>query len=110
MKLHQHITTLLADLETPVGLYLKIRDLYPCSALLESSDYHTNQNSVSIIGVDPIGSFTVINDTVIMRYPDGEEIVTAADNVPESLKGYINSFSTDIDDQNLFTGLLGYTA
>ncbi|MDE7413796.1 MAG: anthranilate synthase component I family protein [Muribaculaceae bacterium] len=110
MKLHQHITTLSADLETPVGLYLKIRDLYPCSALLESSDYHTNQNSISIIGVDPIGSFTVINDKIIMRYPDGEEIETVADNVPESLKGYIQSFSIDIDDRNLFTGLLGYTA
>ena len=34
MKLHQNITTISADLETPVGLYLKIRDLYPCSALL----------------------------------------------------------------------------
>ncbi|MDE6037720.1 MAG: anthranilate synthase component I family protein, partial [Duncaniella sp.] len=44
-----------ADLETPVGIYLKIRDLYPQSALLESSDYHTSQNSVSYIGVDPIG-------------------------------------------------------
>lgn len=33
-----------ADLETPVGIYLKIRDLYPESALLESSDYHTSQN------------------------------------------------------------------
>ena len=52
-----------ADLETPVGIYLKIRDLYPQSALLESSDYHTSQNSVSYIGVEPIGSFTVINGT-----------------------------------------------
>ncbi len=49
------ITTLLpADLETPVGIYLKIRDIYPQSALLESSDYHTTHNSVSIIGIDPI--------------------------------------------------------
>ena len=38
------ITTLLpADLETPVGIYLKIRDIYPQSALLESSDYHHPQ-------------------------------------------------------------------
>lgn len=49
MKLTQNTTVISADLETPVGLYLKIRDLYPCSALLESSDYHTTQNSTSII-------------------------------------------------------------
>lgn len=58
-----------ADLETPVGIYLKIRDLYPESALLESSDYHTSQNSVSYIGVHPIASFTVSNDTTIAEYP-----------------------------------------
>ncbi len=34
-----------ADLETPVGIYLKIRDLYPESALLESSDYHTHRKT-----------------------------------------------------------------
>lgn len=28
-----------ADLQTPVGIYLKVRDLFPQSALLESSDY-----------------------------------------------------------------------
>lgn len=59
MRLHQNKTVISADLETPVGLYLKVRDLFPCSALLESSDYHTTQNSVSLIGVDPIGSFKI---------------------------------------------------
>ena len=38
-----------ADLQTPVGIYLKVRDLFPQSALLESSDYHTTQNSFSFI-------------------------------------------------------------
>ncbi|MDE7470643.1 MAG: anthranilate synthase component I family protein, partial [Paramuribaculum sp.] len=57
MVIRTHHTILPADLETPVGIYLKVRDLYPCSALLESSDYHTSHNSVSLIGVDPIASF-----------------------------------------------------
>ena len=60
-----------ADLETPVGIYLKIRDLYPESALLESSDYHTSQNSISYIGVDPIASFVVVDEAIIATYPDG---------------------------------------
>lgn len=110
MKIHQHTTLISADLETPVGLYLKIRDLYPCSALLESSDYHTTQNSVSLIGVEPIGSFTLLNDIITLRYPDGKEETRPAKAVTDTLKEYIASFTTDLDDPNLFNGLLGFTA
>lgn len=110
MKIHQHNTLISADLETPVGLYLKIRDLYPCSALLESSDYHTTQNSVSLIGVEPIGSFTLINDIITLCYPDGKEETRPAKAVTDTLKEYIASFTTDLDDPNLFNGLLGFTA
>ena len=110
MKIHQHTTLISADLETPVGLYLKIRDLYPCSALLESSDYHTTQNSVSLIGVEPIGSFTLLNDIITLRYPDGKEETRPGKAVTDTLKEYIASFTTDLDDPNLFNGLLGFTA
>ena len=110
MILHQHTTILSADLETPVGIYLKIRDLYPCSALLESSDYHTTQNSVSLIGIDPMGSFTVSAGVVEMRYPDGRFEKRTADNVTDALKEYINSYKTDEGDSTLFNGLLGFTA
>ncbi len=110
MKLHQTLTTISADLETPVGLYLKIRDLYPCSALLESSDYHTTQNSISIIGVDPIGSFTVLNEEIICRFPGGQETRSAAENVTDALRDYIRSFAIDLNDNKLFNGLLGFTA
>lgn len=110
MKLNQNITTISADLETPVGLYLKIRDLYPSSALLESSDYHTTQNSVSLIGVDPIGSLTVLNEEIICRFPDGSETRKPAENVTDALRDYIRSFSTDLEDPKLFNGLLGFTA
>ena len=110
MKIHQHNTLISADLETPVGLYLKIRDLYPCSALLESSDYHTTQNSVSLIGVEPIGSFTLLNDIISLRYPDGKEETRPGKAVTDTLKEYIASFTTDLDDPNLFNGLLGFTA
>ena len=46
--------TILADLYTPVGVYMKLRDIYPQSALMESSDYHDAGNSRSFIGVNPI--------------------------------------------------------
>lgn len=110
MLLRQNITTISADLETPVGLYLKIRDLYPSSALLESSDYHTTQNSISLVGVDPIGSFTVLNEEIICRYPSGEISRKPADKVTDELRDYIRSFTTNIEDGKLFNGLLGFTA
>lgn len=106
------ITTLVpADLETPVGIYLKIRDIYPLSALLESSDYHTSQNSVSLIGIDPIGHFKVINDSIEEKYPDGRvtRIPASSLNVVEKLKEYTENFS-QLGIPGLTNGLLGYTA
>ena len=47
--------TILADLYTPVGVYMHLRDIYPQSALMESSDYHDANNSRSFIGINPIG-------------------------------------------------------
>lgn len=48
---------MLGDIQTPVSIYLKIRDLYPQSALLESSDYHGGDNSYSFIAFCPLASF-----------------------------------------------------
>ncbi len=110
MRLNQKITTISADLETPVGLYLKIRDLFPYSALLESSDYHTTQNSVSLIGVDPIGSFTVLNEEIICRYSDGSATRGKAEDVTDALRDYIRSYEIESAGNGLFNGLLGFTA
>lgn len=106
------ITTLLpADLETPVGIYLKIRDIYPQSALLESSDYHTTQNSISLIGIDPIGYFKVINEEIEEVFPGGKSIKTTAtpQNVINRLQNFTSSFS-DLSVNGLTNGLLGYTS
>ena len=51
--------TILADLYTPVGVYMRLRDLYPQSALMESSDYHDANNSHSFIGINPIASVAI---------------------------------------------------
>lgn len=114
-KIRQYTRTIPADLETPVGIYLKIRDLYPQSALLESSDYHASQNAVSFIGVKPIGSFKVENEQVVMNYPDGEtirkNIAGGNADVIDELRGYIESFEIEREDgKQLPNGLLGYTA
>ncbi len=63
--------TILADLYTPVGVYMRLRDIYPQSALMESSDYHGSENSRSFIGVHPLASIAVSHGEVIKTYPDG---------------------------------------
>ena len=106
------ITTLLpADLETPVGIYLKIRDIYPQSALLESSDYHTTHNSVSIIGIDPIAHYMVLDEEIEQTWPDGHTTHTKAtpDLIISSLRDYVAGFS-ELAVEGLANGLLGYTA
>lgn len=102
-----------ADLATPVSIYLRIRDLYPESALLESSDYHTSQNSVSYIGVQPIGSFRVVGNTVYTAYPDGTEqsqSLSANRRLTQCLKEYIDGFSVDTPEHRNAIGLFGFTA
>ena len=63
--------TILADLYTPVGVYMRLRDLYPQSALMESSDYHDSNNSRSFIGIEPMASVANGHGTATVTYPDG---------------------------------------
>lgn len=101
-----------ADLQTPVGIYLKVRDLYPQSVLLESSDYHTTQNSFSFIGVEPIASFTLSGGHILRTYPDGtRDVRPVEDNtdVPAELSAYIRQFSAQ-DNPTGINGFFGYTA
>lgn len=63
--------TILADLYTPVGAYMRLRDVYPQSVLMESSDYHGQSNSRSFIGVCPMASVAISHGDAVCRYPDG---------------------------------------
>ena len=59
----------LGDLHTPVSIYLKVRDIYPESALLESSDFHGNENTVE--RCVPLASIGINNGESTMQFPDG---------------------------------------
>jgi len=60
----------LSDTITPVSIYLKIRELYPESFLLESSDYRGNENSFSFVCINPIAHYILDNSRVIEINPD----------------------------------------
>ncbi|HEY9048572.1 MAG TPA: anthranilate synthase component I family protein [Ohtaekwangia sp.] len=106
---------LLADTLTPVNIYLKLRDVFAGSILLESSDYHGHENSLSFICCDPIASFQVIQDTITTQYPDGtsqETKVTEVGQVPQLLESFRNTFDIPhpVESKHPNCGLFGYIA
>jgi anthranilate synthase component 1 len=105
---------LIADTITPVSVYLKIRDKYPNSLLLESSDYHANDNSFSYICCNPIASIKIENEQIIEIFPDGsriETLVTEAVNVPEKIQEFSKQFNTETSNFKFInSGLFGYIA
>lgn len=115
MKINIQVQTkrLLADLQTPVGIYLKIRDVYPESALLESSDFHANENSYSFVALDPIARFKADNNVVSKHYPSGEVIEQPLDNnttLVSAFQGFMNEFDVKGDNPTGMNGFFGYTS
>jgi anthranilate synthase component 1 len=107
-RLKTHSKKILADTLTPVNIYLKLRDVFAGSILLESSDYHGHENSRSFICCDPIASFTVSGDRATLEYPDKtvrHETLSEVGQVTHLLEAFKNSF--DIEPAQ-GTGLFGY--
>ena len=104
--------TVLADLYTPVRVYMRLRDLYPQSALMESSDYHDANNSRSFIGLNPIASVAIGHGIVTITFPDGstERKPLSADFASaEAIHELIDNIQVTGDDAAL-CGLFGYTS
>lgn len=114
MKLFVKTKKMLADLQTPVGIYLKIRDLYTNSVLLESSDYHGTENSYSYIGFSPIGGISVNNFIITENYPEGSQIKTNVIDkmtVANRFDTFLKSFTIQENgNKPIINGLLGYTS
>ncbi len=104
--------TILADLYTPVGVYMRLRDLYPQSALMESSDYHDANNSHSFIGINPIASVAIGHGMVSIGFPDGttERKPLSKDfGSAEAIHALIDRIEVTGNDAAV-CGLFGYTS
>lgn len=102
----------LADTITPVSIYLQIRDRFANPILLESSDYHGQENSYSYICFNPLATFIFNAGVVEEKLPFGETIiydVNKEQNLVDSLRAFGNKFET-LPDQFKFSsnGLFGY--
>ena len=105
------VRRLLADTITPVNIYLKLRDVYAGSVLLESSDYHGHENSLSFIGCDPLASFTLTDQSLVLTFPDGQEVIKqiSSDEVLQALEDFKNAFTYQAGlSKYPYAGLFGY--
>ena len=104
--------TILADLYTPVGVYMRLRDIYPQSALMESSDYHEKDNSRSFIGINPIASVAIGHGESTITFPDGsveKHEVNKTYRSDKAIHALIDNIEVEGDHKE-FCGLYGYTS
>ena len=115
MNTYNYTTTsraILADLYTPVGVYMRLRDIYPQSALMESSDYHDKDNARSFIGINPIASVAIGHGEATVRFPDGSQDCHSIDRnytTADAIHTLIDHIKVEGEHAE-YCGLYGYTS
>lgn len=111
-KFNTNYKKILADTTTPVSIYLRLRDTFPNSLLLESSEYHSRDNNISYICCQPVASIILENDELQISLPNEKKITKKASeiNLREEVSNFRQSFHSDpIPDVKVITnGLFGY--
>jgi anthranilate synthase component 1 len=115
MKIHfeSQYRQMLADTITPVSIYLKLRDKFAGCIMLESSDYHGNEDSFSYICCEPIAKFSLKNLQLVMEYPSLKKMEITLNNRKEALvhwQTFVNNFDYQqpLDFKCITNGLFGY--
>jgi anthranilate synthase component 1 len=104
---------IIADTITPVSIYLKLRDEFPHSLLLESSGYHAQNNSFSYICCNPIASIKAEKGVLSTEFPDGQKSGMTIDDsidIPAEIQNFARQFKAEKNDfKFVSTGLFGFT-
>src|SRR6201996_9277121 len=114
MKKYKLITSykkLLADTTTPVSIYLRVRDVFPNSLLLESSDYHSRENSMSYVCCEPIAGLVLNDGQLQTNYPDGSTQTSNAGgfDLTDEIKKFTSAFEVETLPLKMISGgLFGY--
>ena len=108
---------MLADVYTPVGIYLRLRDRFRDTILLESTDFHAGENSYSFIGINAVAGIEISNPSAIeFKLPgqNAERIkLDKSTDVPQLLWDFMNRFEikeVSASPVNVAQGLFGYTS
>ncbi len=107
---------MLADVFTPVGIYLRLRDKFRDTILLESTDHHSSENSYSFICINAIGGMEITSkESVEFKLPGQKPEKVILKNttvVPQLLWNYMQKFDIkkgEIKEEKFAQGLFGYT-
>lgn len=109
VKIRTSVTKHLADIITPVSLYLKVRDHFTQAVLLESNDFSSAEDCFSFIGLQAIAEISVQNREITERLPDGSQTtipVVDTQTVPEELLRFTQQF--DVENQSEFGRFNGF--
>ena len=100
----------LADTITPVSIYLRLRDVFPNTLLLESSDYHSRENSVSYVCADPIAGIVLQNGKLSSYYPGGIKEEKEEFVLTDEIEAFKARFEVQPIEEKRYisSGLFGY--
>ena len=110
-----HCKKLLSDIYTPVGIYLRLRDRFRDTILLESTDSHAAENSYSYICINAIAGIEITDrKTIEFKLPgQAPERVPMGGGVPELLWDFMQRFDCALLPEKplrAVQGLFGYTS
>ena len=111
MKVKTKFLKIISDIHTPVGVYLKLRDLYSKIFLLESSDYKGCENSLSFICFESKAQISIDNNTVnmIINAKEVKKEIEPDKDVSYYLNDFIDQFKVEQNDFDYpSNGLFGY--
>lgn len=100
----------LADTTTPVSIYLRLRDVFPNTILLESSDYHSRSNSVSYVCAEPVAGILLQDGVLSTYFPDGRKEEKRDFVLAEEIDAFKAAFKPGVveDTRYISSGLFGY--
>src|SRR5438552_5672846 len=94
---------MLADVFTPVGIYLRLRDRFRDTILLESTDHHVAENSYSFICINAIAGMEITSTKSIeFKLPDQKPekvILKNVNEVPQLLWDFMQKFNVHKGDE-----------
>lgn len=109
-KVQTYLKKRLADTTTPVSIYLRLRDVFPNTILLESSDYHSRENATSYVCAGPVAGIRLKDGVFSTYFPDGTSTEKTEFVLTEEISAFKSQFEVDgtTPEKHLSTGLFGY--
>lgn len=109
-EIQTHAKKRLADTTTPVSIYLRLRDVFPNTILLESSDYHSRENATSYVCAEPVAGIILKDGKLETYFPDGTKESKTDFVLTEEISSFKSKFNpiNPTKDKYIATGLFGY--